>query len=114
MLKLVAIFIRFHFFLQLLDFRMMIARMLGLDVTILTVPDHEIISRLEKLILSNQANATSAAAIDREISGVDDRGFQAGYRQATRSLSPHRSLSPSRRDLHPRSPAKKKLDSNIY
>ena len=35
---------------QLLDLRQVIARMLGLDVNSLAVPDFEIISRLEKLV----------------------------------------------------------------
>uniref|UniRef100_H2ZF69 Coiled-coil domain-containing protein 170 n=1 Tax=Ciona savignyi TaxID=51511 RepID=H2ZF69_CIOSA len=35
---------------QLVDFREVVARMLGLDVTTLAIPDYEVISRLEKLI----------------------------------------------------------------
>jgi len=86
-----------------LELRLVIARMLGLDVTTLTVPDYEIISRLEKLILANQANGTNAVVLDNAIADLNG-GFQAGYHHASRSLNTAarhrgraRSLSPRRR-----------------
>jgi len=72
-----------HF--QLLDLRQVIARMLGLDVTTLAVPDYELIARLEKLILANQANASSAIALDTALLDMED-GFRAGYNDASRAL----------------------------
>ena len=44
------------FFLQLLDFRALIARMLGLDAKTLSVPDYEITARLERLLHVAQPN----------------------------------------------------------
>lgn len=105
------------FFLQLLDLRQVLARMLGLDVNNLAVPDYEIIARLEKLILANQSNAATVVALDTALEDVSD-GFRVGYENAkrtwgTRSRSPvkvtrsmgsrsmgrsrARSMSPSRR-----------------
>ena len=57
---------------QLLDLRSVIARMLGMNVTNLAVPDYEIISRLEKLILANQANATTAVVLDSALENMED------------------------------------------
>ena len=99
---------------QLLDLRQVIARMLGLDVNSLAVPDYEIIARLEKLVLANQSNSATVIALDSAIEDMED-GFRAGYQDASRVLtmvprarhrtrrpaaaakSRARSLSPSRR-----------------
>lgn len=62
------------------------ARMLGLDVNTLAVPDYEIISRLEKLILANGANASTAIALDNVLDDMQD-GFRAGYEDATKALN---------------------------
>lgn len=71
---------------QLLDLRQVISRMLGMDVNSLAVPDYEIIARLEKLILANQANASTAIALDTALLDVSE-GFRAGYEDASRSLT---------------------------
>lgn len=71
---------------QLLDLRAVLSRMLGLDVNILAVPDYEIISRLEKLILANQANMSTAVALDTALDDMQD-GFRAGYEDASRALT---------------------------
>ena len=60
--------------------------MLGLDVNTLAVPDFEIISRLEKLILANQGNASTALALDTAILDMED-SFRAGYEDATQALN---------------------------
>ena len=68
--------------------------MLGLDVNTLAVPDYEIISRLEKLILANQSNAVATSVIDGTLRGMNE-SFQAGYQDATRTIQT-RSRSPVR------------------
>ena len=50
---------RYDFSLQLVDFRTVVARMLGLEVKTLAVPDYEIISRLEKLIRAHHTQVWS-------------------------------------------------------
>jgi hypothetical protein len=64
---------------QLVDLRCVIARMLGLAIDTLAVPDYEVITRLEQLILANQANATTAFVLDSAIADLG-AGFHAGYR----------------------------------
>ncbi|CAH1792734.1 unnamed protein product [Owenia fusiformis] len=94
---------------QLLDMRSVIARMLGLEVNSLAVPDYEIISRLEKLVLANKTHAFTTLTLDSALEDMED-GFKSGYVEATRTLgtrsrspSPHRSrtrtrsMSPTRR-----------------
>ena len=66
--------------------RQVIARMLGMDVNTLAVPDYEILSRLEKLILANQSNAATAIALDTALEDLGD-GFRAGYDDATKALT---------------------------
>lgn len=85
---------------QLLELRQVISRMLGLDVNTLAIPDYELISRLEKLVVANQANAATAIVLDSAIADLGD-GFRSGYHDAGRSLalatrsfhSPYRHLS---------------------
>ncbi len=86
------------FLFQLLDLRQVLARMLGLDVTSLAVPDYEIISRLEKLILANQANASTAIALDTAIGDMES-GFRAGYEDASHAIAATRGRSPVRRPV---------------
>ena len=107
--QLIKIFLSF----QLLDLRSVIARMLGLDVSSLAIPDYEIINCLEKLILAHQSNTVTSAALSTAVDDMED-GFRAGYRNAGRVLATApvalvrsksagrsrprtRSLSPSRR-----------------
>ncbi|XP_074661960.1 coiled-coil domain-containing protein 170-like [Tubulanus polymorphus] len=99
---------------QLLELRKVIARMLGLDLNSLAVPDYEIINRLEKLIQAHQSASLSGIAIESAFSDLED-GYQAGFNDAKmilhsrprgRSRSPkrvtiqrrHKSSSPVRRD----------------
>ena len=76
--------------------------MLGLDVNSLAVPDYEIISRLEKLILANQSNVATVVALDSALEDVSD-GFRHGYQNAARVLG-SRARSPVRvtRSAQPR------------
>ncbi|KAI0225840.1 hypothetical protein LSAT2_023409 [Lamellibrachia satsuma] len=103
---------------QLLDFRQVIARMLGLDVNSLAVPDYEIIARLEKLILANKSNVATVVALDTALDDMED-GFRAGYQDASRVLaavprarSPVRRMGPPARSrsLSPR----RKRDKRVY
>ena len=41
---------------QLLEFRNILAKVIGLDIGNVPVPDYEIISRLEKLVEAHQVN----------------------------------------------------------
>ena len=73
--------------------------MLGLDVNSLAVPDYEIISRLEKLILANQSNASTAITLDGVL-GEMEEGFRAGYHDAGHAIltaTAPRARSPTRR-----------------
>lgn len=63
--------------------------MLGLDINALAVPDYEIISRLEKLVLANQSSAATVVAFDTALSDMDE-SFRTGYTTASRALRPPR------------------------
>jgi len=70
------------------DLRDVIARMLGLSLDTLAVPDYELISRLEQLILANQSNISTAVALKSVIRTADlGEGFKAGYSHAGRLLA---------------------------
>ena len=72
-----------------MDLRDVIARMLGLSLHTLAVPDYELISRLEQLILANQSNVSTAVALESALCRVDlGEGFRAGYSHAGRLLAP--------------------------
>ena len=71
-----------------MDLRDVIARMLGLSLHTLAVPDYELVSRLEQLILANQANVSAAIALESALVSSDlGDGFQAGYSRAGRVLA---------------------------
>ncbi|XP_076442383.1 coiled-coil domain-containing protein 170-like [Babylonia areolata] len=93
---------------QLLDFRGVVSRMLGLDLHSLAVPDYEIISRLEKLIQAHHTSAFTAIGLQEALADAEDglvsdldivdpvvrqsrlrcRRRAARVRARTRSLSP--------------------------
>lgn len=76
-----------HFlsYLQLLDFRNVVARMLGLDINTLAVPDYEIISRLEKLIQAHHTHAFNTMSMEEALADMED-GFLSGYEDYRRTL----------------------------
>lgn len=74
--------------------------MLGLDVQSLAVPDYEIISRLEKLILAQQSHSMTAAAMDATLEDMSD-GFRVGYEDASKILIPSRPISAIRSSNRP-------------
>jgi hypothetical protein len=88
----------FSFLFQLLELRQVTARMLGLDVSSLAVPNYEIIARLEKLIQAYQSAGLTGFAIDQQLGDMED-GFKAGYEDAKRFLGP-RGRSPKRHHHH--------------
>jgi len=62
--------------------------MLGLSLHTLAVPDYELVTRLEQLILANQANVSAAVALESALVSSDlGDGFQAGYSHAGRLLA---------------------------
>ncbi|XP_022332635.2 coiled-coil domain-containing protein 170-like [Crassostrea virginica] len=63
---------------QLLDFRNVVARMLGLDINTLAVPDYEIISRLEKLIQAHHTHTFTTLSMEEALADMED-GFLSGY-----------------------------------
>lgn len=123
-----------------MDLRTVVARMLGLDVNTLAVPDYEIISRLEKLIQAHHAHTLTNWSLDQTLENMED-GLRSGYTNAkiylgeprtqemlrqqqqtmrSRSRTPERmSRSPERRTRSPekrrtRSPSPTKVDTRKY
>jgi len=66
---------------ELLDLRQVVARMLGLDISTLAVPDYEIISRLEKLVQAHHSYAVTTKSLENALEDLED-GFRAGYEDA--------------------------------
>ena len=71
--------------LQLIDFRLVVARMLGLDMNTLAVPDYEIISRLEKLINAHHSHAFTTMSLEDALQDVEE-GFMRGYEEYTNTI----------------------------
>ncbi|XP_072163336.1 coiled-coil domain-containing protein 170-like [Diadema setosum] len=97
---------------QLADFRQVIARMLGMDVGALAVPDYEIIARLEKLIQAHHSHAITSLGVENTLSEME-RGFQQGYQEASTLLGNTRpSRSAGARSLSPM--RKKVVRTEVY
>ncbi|XP_078000204.1 coiled-coil domain-containing protein 170-like isoform X3 [Glandiceps talaboti] len=78
---------------QLVDFRQVVARMLGMDINTLAVPDYEIIARMEKLIQAHHTHALTTHSLEHSLTDLDPAlGLGPSPRR-----SRARSLSPSRR-----------------
>jgi hypothetical protein len=73
---------------QLVDFRNVVARMLGLDINTLAVPDYEIISRLEKLIQGYHSHTFTTMSMEEALADMED-GFVSGYDDYRRTLGMH-------------------------
>ncbi|XP_033736128.1 coiled-coil domain-containing protein 170-like [Pecten maximus] len=65
---------------QLLDFRGVVSRMLGLDLSTLAVPDYEIISRLEKLIQAHHNHTFTTMSMEEALADMED-GFMSGFEE---------------------------------
>ncbi|KAM7451441.1 hypothetical protein ABFA07_001100 [Porites harrisoni] len=70
---------------QLLDFRQVLARLLGLDINTLSVPDYEIISRLERLVQAHHAHSITTHSLEASLQDMEN-GFRAGYDDAVAIL----------------------------
>jgi hypothetical protein len=103
-------------FIQLQDLRRVIARMLGIDIVAIPVPDYEIVSRLEKLILANQTNPAIPAAAWSLSDVIDDMSddFRSGYANAGYVLAPRRPRGRSPvRSSRSQSPSRR-IDPKVY
>ena len=99
---------------QLLDFRGVVSRMLGLDVNTLAIPDYEIITRLEKLIKAHHTTALTTMGLEEALADAEDggglvselemsdpvvrRSRERSRRRAARTQLRARSMSPTKRD----------------
>ncbi|CAL1527506.1 unnamed protein product [Lymnaea stagnalis] len=72
---------------QLVDFRTVVARMLGLDINTLAVPDYEIITRLEKLIQAHHTTAFTTLSLEEALQDVED-GSAQDYRRVLETTDP--------------------------
>ena len=70
---------------QLLDFRQVLARLLGLDINTLSVPDYEIISRLERLVQAHHAHSITTHSLEASLQDMES-GFRSGYDDAVAIL----------------------------
>jgi len=94
-----------------------IARMLAVDTGSHAVPDYEIISRLEKLILATQANSSPGMMMMPldDVMGQLGHEFRSGYCSAGRLLSDvPQPRSPAKPNPGRPRPGQRKLDSNVY
>lgn len=64
---------------MLIEFREVVARMLGLDVSRLAVPDYEVITRLERLIQNHHATNAGLHPGVPVNTAMQDPAFQAGF-----------------------------------
>ncbi|KAK3799203.1 hypothetical protein RRG08_054331 [Elysia crispata] len=86
---------------QLVDFRTVVARMLGLDIETLAVPDYEVISRLEKLIQAHHTTAFTTLSLEEALQDAQDGAgpLSANFRRTIEAADPvvHRSRERNRR-----------------
>ncbi|XP_060072809.1 coiled-coil domain-containing protein 170-like [Ylistrum balloti] len=81
---------------QLLDFRGVVSRMLGLDLSTLAVPDYEIISRLEKLIQAHHNHTFTTMSMEEALADMED-GFLSGFEEyRSRAVPPQSTIGRSR------------------
>ena len=59
----------------------MLAKLLGLDIQNLSIPDFEIISRLERLVQAHHAHAISSHSLETSLTHMDAR-YRSGYEDA--------------------------------
>jgi len=64
---------------QLIEFREVMARMLGLDVSRLSVPDYEVITRLERLIQNHHASNAGLHPGVPVNTAMQDPNFRSGF-----------------------------------
>ena len=69
------------FLLQLLNFRTTVAKLVGLNVENLSVPDYEIISKLEKIFNWCKLNTDIVQSLEGTLN-IMDKGFRSGLNDA--------------------------------
>lgn len=108
--------------LQLLEFRKVVGRMLGLNAGPATAADFEIVARLEKLILANKASMASTMPVDASFEELA-RSYRQGHFSDGRVGSPdltrskEATASPEKQDKNSRSRSLspvKKPDKKVY
>jgi len=72
---------------QLLEFRSVLAKVIGLDISQTAVPDYEIISRLEKLVEAHQSHLQASQALEAGLRHMAT-GFRSSYDETMSVLSP--------------------------
>jgi len=100
---------------QLEDLRRVVARMLAVDCGTHTVPDYEIISRLEKLILAMQASSSPGMTLPLDdVVQLSDQ-FRSGYCTAGRVLADApQPRVPTKPGSGRARPCHRRVDSKIY
>ncbi|XP_059504801.1 coiled-coil domain-containing protein 170 isoform X2 [Stegostoma tigrinum] len=71
---------------QLLDFREVVSRILGLNIDALALPDYEIVKRLEKLAQAHRTSAMTALCLENSM-GKLHQGYLAGCEARQRLAS---------------------------
>ena len=66
-----------------MDFRNVVSKMLGLNLSTLAVPDYEIITRLEKLIQAHHNHAFTTMSMEEALIDMED-GFLSGLEESTK------------------------------
>lgn len=90
---------------KLLDFRNVVAKMLGLDVNTLAVADYEIIARIERVISTFNATGILPVNVQRVQTPTPPQGSNINYEflssqyDSNSSIEP-RQMSPTRRHHH--------------
>jgi len=72
---------------QLLEFRNVLAKVIGLEIEATPVPDYEIISRLEKLVEAHQSHLQASQALEAGLRHMAS-GFRNSYDETMSVLSP--------------------------
>lgn len=66
---------------QLLNFRQILAKLIGLDIEQLSIPDYEIISKLEKIVKTYKLHAETVNSLGNTLHNMD-KDFKTGYSDA--------------------------------
>lgn len=71
---------------QLLEFRDLLAQLIGLEVGKLTVPDYEIMQRVEGLVKAHTSYIHTSKTLERTLAEMDT-SFRSGFSEAINTLS---------------------------
>jgi len=87
---------------MLVEFREVVARMLGLDVSRLAVPDYEVVTRLERLIQNHHATNAGLHPGVPVNTALQDPNFQTGFMQVPVEVVATQQSSSQRPNNRPR------------